>query len=176
VAESNRRFGNNQKARQLFQEILVRDPQNLRALTSLTKLETDFSRWPEAEALQRRLMAATPGPDAAAEAQLGDILLHEGKLDEAHRAIMDCLAADPYSYQAHMDLGKLRVRQNNWAEVRKNLEFVMRFFPDENSAVYPLLFKADKNLGDSAAAARAVKFGLRVFPDNSELQQLKPLL
>ncbi|HET6142493.1 MAG TPA: fused MFS/spermidine synthase [Candidatus Acidoferrales bacterium] len=176
VAESNRRFGNNQKARQLFQEILVRDPQNLRALTSLTKLETDFSRWPEAEALQRRLMAATPSPDAAAEAQLGDILLHEGKLDEAYRAIMDCLAADPYSYQAHMDLGKLRVRQNNWAEVRKNLEFVMRFFPDENSEVYPLLFKADKNLGDSAAAARAVKFGLRVFPDNSELQQLKPLL
>ena len=54
VAESNRRFGNNQKARQSFQEILARDPQNLQALGSLLKLETDFSRWPEAEALQRR--------------------------------------------------------------------------------------------------------------------------
>jgi spermidine synthase len=176
VAESNRRFGNNQKARQSFQEILARDPQQLQALTSLAKLETDFSRWPEAETLQRRIIAATPHPNAAAQAQLADILLHEEKLDEAHRALMDCLSADPYSYQAHMDLGKLLARQNKWAEARTHLEFVMRYFPDENSEVYSLLFKADKTLGESSAAANAVKFGLRVFPDDSELQQLKPLL
>jgi predicted Zn-dependent protease len=176
VAESNRRFGNNQKARQSFQDILERDPQNLQALTSLTKLETDFSRWPEAEVLQRRVMAATPNPDAAAQAQLADILLREGKLDEAYRALNDCLAEDPYSYQAHLDLGKLLAKQNKWQEARNHLEFVMRFFPDESSEVYPLLFKTDKNLGDAAAAAKAVKFGMRVFPDSSELQQLKPLM
>jgi spermidine synthase len=176
LAESNRRFGNNQKARQSFQEILARDPQNLQALASLTKLEMDFSRWAEAESLQRRIMTADTHPDAAAFAQLAEILLHEDKLDEAYRAMMDCLAADPYSYQAHMDLGKLLARQNKWAEARTHLEFVMRYFPDENSELYPLLFKADKTLGDSAAAAKAVKFGLRVFPDSSELQRLKPLL
>lgn len=176
VAEANRRFGNNQKARQSFQEILVRDPQNLQALTSLAKLETDFSRWPDAETLQRRIVAATLHPDAAAQAQLGDILLREDKVDEAYRALTDCLAADPYSYQAHIDLGKLLIRQNKWSEARKHLEFVMRYYPDEDADLYPLILKVDKNLGDYAAAARAVKFGLRVFPDNSELQQLKPLL
>jgi tetratricopeptide (TPR) repeat protein len=176
VAESNRRFGNNQKARQMFEEILTRDPKNLQALTSLSKLEFDFSRWSEAEDLQRRIMHAEPHPGAAAHAQLAEILLHEGKLDEAYSASMDALAEDPYSYQAHMSLGKLLAQQGKWAEARTHLEFVMRFFPDENSEVYPLLFKADKNLGDSAAAAKAVKFGLRVFPDNSELQRLKPLV
>ncbi|HWF13908.1 MAG TPA: fused MFS/spermidine synthase [Candidatus Acidoferrales bacterium] len=176
VAESNRRFGNNQKARQMFEEILTRDPRNARAMASLVKLEIDFSRWPEAESLQRRIMTAAAHPDTAANAQLAEILLHEGKLDEAYRAIMDCLAEDRYSYQAHLNLGKLLAQQNKWAEARKHLEFVMRFYPDENSEVYPLLFTADKTLGDPLAAARAVKFGLRVFPDNSELQRLKPLL
>jgi tetratricopeptide (TPR) repeat protein len=126
--------------------------------------------------LQRRIMTAAAHPDTAANAQLAEILLHEGKLDEAYRAIMDCLAEDRYSYQAHLNLGKLLAQQNKWAEARKHLEFVMRFYPDENSEVYPLLFTADKTLGDPLAAARAVKFGLRVFPDNSELQRLKPLL
>ncbi|HEX3375393.1 MAG TPA: fused MFS/spermidine synthase [Candidatus Acidoferrales bacterium] len=176
VAESNRRFGNNQKARQQLEEILARDPQNLRALASLAKLEIDFSRWREAEDMQRRIMRADPHPNSEAHAQLAEILLHENKWDEAYSASLDCLALDPYSYQAHMSLGKLLAQQNKWAEARKHLEFVMRFFPDESSEVYPLLFKADKNLGDSAAAAKAVKFGLRVFPDNSELQRLKPLV
>jgi tetratricopeptide (TPR) repeat protein len=176
LAESNRRFGNNQKARQELEEVLARDPQNLQALASLTKLEIDFSHWREAEGFQRRIMLADPHPDAAAHAQLADILLHEGKLDEAYSANLDSLSEDPYSYQAHMSLGKLLAQQNKWAEARKHLEFVMRFFPDESSEVYPMLFKIDKNLGDSAAAAKAVKFGLRVFPDNLELQRLKPLL
>ena len=52
----------------------------------------------------------------------------------------------------------------------------MRYFPDEDSGIYPLLFQADKALGDPSAAAKAVRFGLRLFPDNSELQRLKLLL
>jgi spermidine synthase len=176
VAESNRRFGNNQKARQELEEVLARDPQDLQALTSLAKLEIDFSRWSEAEALQRRMMIANAHPDAAAHAQLAESLLHEGKLDAAYSASLDSLSEDPYNYQAHMSLGKLLAQQNKWSEAIKHLEFVMRYFPDENAEVYPLLFKADKTLGDSTAAAKAVKFGLRIFPDNSELQLLKPLL
>ena len=52
----------------------------------------------------------------------------------------------------------------------------MRFYPDEDSGIYPLLFQADKALGDPSAAAKAVRFGLRVFPDNSDLQRLNLLL
>ena len=52
----------------------------------------------------------------------------------------------------------------------------MRYFPDENSEIYPLLFQADKALGDPSGAAKAVRFGLRLFPDNSELQRLNLLL
>jgi tetratricopeptide (TPR) repeat protein len=176
LAESNRRFGNNEKAREGFERILVRDPENLRALESLSKLDVDFSRWPEAEALQRRLIAADPhaGPDAIAE--LAEIFLREDKFDEAYRAMMDCLTQDPYNYQTQFNLGELLAKKNNWAEARRHLEFVMRYYPDQDAEIYPLLFQADRALGDPSAAAKAVRFGLRMFPDNSELQRLNLML
>jgi len=52
------------------------------------------------------------------------------------------------------------------------LEFMMRFYPDQDSGIYPLLHQADIALGDPAAATKAVRFGLRIFPDNSELKRL----
>ncbi len=176
LAETDRRFGNNEKARQALQKILDRDPGNLPALESLAKLDVDFSRWTEAEDLQRRILTADLNSGGAACAELADILLHEDKQDEAYHATLDCLALDPYNYQAHLDLGVLLAKQKQWPEARRHLEFVMRFFPDENSEIYPLLFQADRALGDPSAAAKAVRFGLRLFPDNSELRRLNLLL
>ncbi len=176
LAEADRHFGNNEKARAALQRILERDPGNARALESLVKLDVDFSRWAEAEDLQRRLLAADPNPAVAARARFAEILLREDKLDEAYRAMLDCLAVDPYDFQTHLNLGELLARQKKWEEARLHLEFVMRFYPDEDSRIYPLLFQADQALGDASAAAKAVRFGLRVFPDNSELQRLNLLL
>jgi predicted Zn-dependent protease len=176
LAETNRRFGNNENARAALQGVLERDPGNLRALESLAKLDVDFSRWPEAEDLQRRLIAANPQSGAAARAALAEILLREDKLEEAYRAMLDCLAQDPYNYQTQLNLGELLARQKKWAEARRHLEFVMRYFPDEDSGIYPLLFQADQALGDPSAAAKAARFGLRMFPGNSELQRLNLLL
>jgi spermidine synthase len=175
LAETDRHFGNNEKARGALQRILQRDPGNMRALRSLVKLDMDFSRWPEAEDLQRRLLAADLNAGAAARAQLAEILRHEEKPDEAYRAMLDCLALDPYNYQTQLNLGELFAEQKKWAEARQHLEFVMRYFPDEDEKVYPLLFQADRALGDASAAASAVRFGLRMFPDSSELQRLNLL-
>ena len=176
LAEADRHFGNNETARQAFQRILARDPRNLAALESLVKLDKDFSRWAEAEELQRRLLAANPQASAAARAQLAEILMREDKQDEAYQAMLDCLAQDPYNYQTQLNLGEMLARQKKWAEARPHLEFVMRYFPDEESAIYPLLFQADQALGDPSAAAKAARFGLRLFPSNSELQRLNSLL
>ena len=92
LAEADRRFGNNEKARNALQRILDRDPGNLQAIESLVKLDTDFSRWSDAETLQRRLIAADPHASAAECAQLGEILLHEEKQDEAYSTMLQCLA------------------------------------------------------------------------------------
>ena len=118
------------------------------------------------------MIAADPHAGAAGLAQLAETLLREEKLDEAYRAMLDCLAVDPYNYQAHRDLGELLARQKKWAEARRHLEFVMQYFPDEDSGVYPLLYHADQALGDPRAAAKAARFGLRLFPGDSELRRL----
>ena len=173
LAETDRRFGNNEKARQALAHILERDPKNVPALQSLTQLDTDFSRWPEARSLERRLIAANPRPGAAAYATLGGMLVQSGDINEAYRAMQDCLARDPYNFQTHVNLGVLLTRQKKWAEARQHLEFVMRYFPDDNATIYPLLFQVDNALGDPRAAAEAVRFGLRMFPDNSDLQRLR---
>jgi spermidine synthase len=175
-AETDRRFGNNEKARQAFQRILERDPKNLPALQSLKQLDTDFSRWPEAEDLQRRIIAAGPHPAAAAYAELGETFLRAGNQDEALRAMQESIALDPYNYQAHVGLGQIFTIRKKWAEARRHLEFVRQYFPDEDAAIYAMLFQVDIALGDPRAAAGAVRFGLRLFPDDSDLQRLKLLL
>jgi tetratricopeptide (TPR) repeat protein len=90
--------------------------------------------------------------------------------------MLDALTADPYNYQAHRDLAEFLAKRKRWAEARRHLEFVMRLYPDQDAAIYPLLFRADQALGDPRAAAKAIRFGLHVFPDNSELQQLNLVL
>ncbi len=83
------------------------------------------------------------------------------------------LSRDPYNFQAHLNLGQLFVRRQRWAEARQNLEFVMRYFPDEDPGIYSMLFHVDTCLRDPRAAAAAVRFGLRMFPGDPDLLRLK---
>ena len=89
--------------------------------------------------------------------------------------MLQCLAEDPYNFQSQLNLGKLLARQEQWAEARRHLQFVMRYFPDQDSGVYPLLFRADLALGDPSAAGKALRFGLRMFPDDSDLRRMNML-
>jgi spermidine synthase len=175
-AEANRHFGNNEKARAALQNLISKDPagdphEDLRPLQSLVKLEVDFSRWQEAETLQRRLIAGDPDSGTAARAELAEILMREGKQDEAYRAMLDCLVQDPYNQQTHVNLGKLLAAQKKWAEARPHLEFVARYFPDTDAEIYPLLIQADQALGDPAAATNAARLGVRMFPDDPQLKR-----
>jgi spermidine synthase len=171
-AETDRRFGNNEQAQQAFRHILEREPNDLRTLESLRHLATDFSRWPEAEDLEQRLIAADPHASAAAYAQLAETLLRAGDLGKAYSAMQDCLARDPYNFRTQLNLGALLRQQKKWAEARQHLEFVRRYFPDTDAGTYTLLFEVDNALGDPRGAADAVRFGLRMFPDNSDLRHL----
>ena len=79
---------------------------------------------------------------------------------------------DPYNLQTQLNLGEMLTQQKKWPEARVHLEFVMRFFPDQDEKIYPLLYQVDRELGDPHSAEKAVRFGLRMFPDSSELRRL----
>jgi len=172
-AETDRRSGNNEKARQEFMHILDRDPKNLRALKSLKQLAKDYSLWPQAEYFQLRLIATDPHEARASDyAELAELFLRVGDLDNAYHAMQDCLAHDPYNFQTQINLGELLYRQKKWTEARQHLEFVRRYFPDGDPDTYSLLYEVDNALGDPRAAADAIRFGLRIFPNNVNLQRL----
>ncbi len=50
-----------------------------------------------------------------------------------------------------------------------------RFFPDADPQTYALLYEVYNALGNPKTAAEAVRFGSRMFPDDSDLSRLKLL-
>jgi tetratricopeptide (TPR) repeat protein len=117
-----------------------------------------------------------PHAGAGGYSQLAEMLIRAGKLDAALAAIQQSLARDPYNFQANLNWAELLHRQKKWNEARDRLELVRRYFPDGDAETYTLLYEVCHELGDTRAAADAVRFGLRMFPDNADLQRLKLLL
>jgi spermidine synthase len=174
-AEVNRRIDkpeNQQLAWQQYQAILMRDPKNLPALQSVILLDVDNSRWAEAADLQRRLIAGKARPDANDYEQLAELLLRLRQEDAARSALQQSLALDPYNFKAHLVLGVLFRHEQLWTEAQENLEFVRRFSPDADPGTYSLLYEVYTALGQAQAASEAVRFGLRVFPGNADLEKL----
>ena len=172
LAETNRLTTKLDLAHQQFLRILERDPANLRALGSLEQLYSDTGHPAEAAAIERRLIAANPRASADDYAELGEMLKRAGKLDDAVVAMQDCLARDPYNFQTNLNLGQIYDVQKRYLDARRRLEFVERFFPDVDSQTYSLLYEVDTALGDSKAAADAVRFGLSLFPNDPDLLKL----
>jgi uncharacterized protein HemY len=174
-AEVNRRIGkpeNNKLAWEQYQAILMREPNNLPALGSLILLDVDLSRWAEAADLERRLIAAKPHPEANDYEQLAEVLLRLRQEDAGRAALQQCLALDPYNFKAHLFLGVLYRHEQLWTEAQDHLEFVRRYSPDADPGTYSLLYEVYTALGQSRAASEAVRFGLRVFPGNADLEKL----
>ena len=174
-AEVQRRSGDaadNKLAWEQYQKILMRDPNNARALESLVQLDADIARWPEAVSTQQRLIAAKSHPDAADYEQLGEFLLRVRQEQEGREAFQQALALDPYNFKAHLYLGVLFRAEQLWTEAQAHLEFVRRYSPDADPGTYSLLYEVYMAQGRPHEAAQALKLGLRFFPDNSNLQQL----
>lgn len=174
-AEVNRRtdkLDNQKLAWEQYQTILMRDPKNLPALQSLALLDVANARWAEAADIERRAIAAKPHPAASDYEQLAEILLRLRQEDEARNVLQQCLTLDPYNFKAHLFLGVLYRHEQLWTEAQEHLEFIRRFSPDADPGTYSLLYDVYTALGQTQAAAEAVRFGLRVFPGNADLKRL----
>jgi spermidine synthase len=162
----------NKLAWEQYQAILMRDPSYVPALESVVQLDTDLSRWPEAVSMKQRSIAAKSHPVAGDYEQLGELLLRIRQEQEGRDALQQALVLDPYDFKAHLYLGVLFRAEQLWTEAQAHLEFVRRYSPDADPGTYSLLYEVYMAQGQPHAAAEAVKFGLRVFPDNSNLKQL----
>jgi tetratricopeptide (TPR) repeat protein len=89
-------------------------------------------------------------PDAQAEAMLGTIQLHVGRMDEATSRIEAAAAAGPGLAQTQLALGLLRLEQSHPAQALPPLEAAARLAPDDFVAQYTFALTMLQQEGDHA--------------------------
>lgn len=171
LAIAKQRSGAVADASALFSKIPPSDAHFLDALRSRVEMEAAVNQWRSAIALQQDLVARQTSPSARDLCRLGDLVLRGGRLAEAERPLRDGLASDPYAYLCHRDLGELLRATQRYAEAQSHLEFVLRFFPEQDPKVYlslALLYRAE---GKSERARGVLAKGRRIFPADTLLRQ-----
>ncbi len=154
----------------LFRQILARNPDYKPAIESMRTLERARGRWQEALPWQRRLAEMNPGHAELAE--LGELLMQAGEFAEAEQRFLSALEKEPYNYSARRYLGEIYVRLEKWEAALPHLEHVVRLEPEREAGVYALLARTYRALGRERDAEKIVAKGRRMFPSNSELQEM----
>ncbi|MFI5056729.1 MAG: fused MFS/spermidine synthase [Candidatus Acidiferrales bacterium] len=152
-----------------FVEKQPRNPDGLRARFSFAR---DNNDWAAANAAQRKLLAVAPEPAPVEYCRLGDSYLHLRKLNAAEEPLRKGLQLDPYSFLCHRDLGELERATGRNTEAQRELELVVRLFPEADPKTYASLALVYRAEGKPGRADEILSKGQRIFPNDSLLREL----
>ncbi len=123
---------------------------------------------PKALAVQQERVLSNPA-DAAAQVDLGNLLLLDGKTAEAEAAYRRAITLDPASVNAHFDLGLLLQQRKEERAASQEFKRVIELAPDHAWAHYQLGVLREGSGNESAAVrSYATAFALNprlAFPD-----------
>jgi spermidine synthase/Tfp pilus assembly protein PilF len=171
LAVTLHKSGDETSAREQLGKILKAHPHFLPALTDEMQFAADRKDFRLALIAQLNRMVVMPDAPASEYCRLGAIWMKLSNFSEAEPVLLRGISKDPYSYACHQELGELYRATGRTARARQNFEFVVRFYPDYDPAVFAALAAVDTDLGDSRAAAAILRKGLRLFPANPELEK-----
>jgi spermidine synthase len=171
LAIAEYRSGEDSAARARVTDILKRYPHFLPALTDEMDFAADRKDYRIALLAQLNRMSVMTDPPASEYCRLGAIWMKMSKLAEAEPILLKGTSKDPYSYACHLDLGELYRETGQLPLARQHFELVVRFYPDYDPSIFRSLAGVYFALGDSRAAGAILHKGLRVFPDDPELQR-----
>ena len=117
------------EAEKAYQQTLAIAPDNPDALTALTNLYMRQKRFPDAEALLRRLVVQAP-TNAGAHLQLGRMLIISGKNEEAANELEAGLKLDP-DPKAERDLADLYSDMGKSEQAQKLYATLLTSHPDD---------------------------------------------
>jgi len=172
LANVARRQGQYDTAELLARQVLGRDPNFIPAIQCMMRVTRARERWDESAQWQATLLKLKPDSDPDEYSRLGEVLYQAGKDDLAERAFVAALQKEPYSYAAHRNLGEIYIKKKTWDKAQAELEFVEHFHPDADASTFIRLAEIYRNTGRPQSAAEILRKGLRIFPDNIELQNL----
>jgi spermidine synthase len=169
VAEHKR--GEEASARLLVDQILKNNSRFLPALTDEMEFATDRKDFRIALLAQLNRMGVMTDPPASEYCRLGAIWMKIFNFAEAEPVLLRGISKDPYSYACHLELGELYRRTGKISLARENFEFVVRFYPDYDPAVFRVLASVYADMGNAHAAEEVLRKGSRLFPSDPELQK-----
>jgi len=168
------RSGEDSAARSLVDQILLRHPRSLPALTDEMEFAADRKDFRIALLAQLNRMSVMPDPPASEYCRLGAIWMKMSNLAAAEAVLLKGTLKDPYSYACHLDLGELYSETGRLPLARQHFELVVRFYPDYDPTIFRSLAGVYVALGDSRSAMATLRKGLRLFPDDPDLQKAVP--
>src|SRR5882762_2275063 len=174
LAIAEHRSGEDTSARSHVDEILKRHPRFLPALSDEMEFAADRKDFRIALLAQLNRMAVMPDPPASEYCRLGAIWMKMSNLAEAEPVLLRGTLKDPYSYTCHLELGELYRESGRFSLARLHFELVVRFYPDYDPTIFRSLAGVYLALGDSHSAIATLRKGLRLFPDDPELQKAVP--
>jgi spermidine synthase len=174
LAIAEHRNGEDTSARSRVDEILKRHPRFLPALSDQMEFAADRKDFRIALLAQLNRMAVMPDPSASEYCRLGAIWMKMSNLAEAEPVLLRGTLKDPYSYACNLELGELYRETGRLPLARQHFELIVRFYPDYDPAIFRSLAGVCLALGDSRSAMATLRKGLRLFPDDPELQKAAP--
>ncbi|WP_345534180.1 tetratricopeptide repeat protein [Viridibacterium curvum] len=154
--------GDLRAARQLYQEALRQNAQNVDALNGLGLIAAHDNQPDQAERYFRAALRADPA-DGVANAQLA-LLYAEGDAAGAEAKLRSLIASQPTNAAGHFALGNLFSRQGRWAEAQQAL--FQAYTLDSNNP--DILFNLAVSLEQVRQPALARQFYERALQANSK--------
>ncbi|USX17785.1 PEP-CTERM system TPR-repeat protein PrsT [Oxalobacteraceae bacterium OTU3REALA1] len=152
------------EASELFEQTLVRHPDNPAALLGLVRLALHADKHDAAMALVERALAHTPN-DVDAWRQKGDLLRLQGKNPEALLAYQKVLTLHPVQVQAHVDIASLHIQSGKLKEASAELGIARRVSQNNLMLIYTQAL-LDFREGKLAVAQENLQRVLRAAPDH----------
>ena len=111
--------GDYEQARQLYREVLTRDPRNRDALLGLGAVATAQGEGQQAQAVYRRVLSQNPG-DRVATAAISNLGMGPGAAaPQGEARLKQALAQDPGAPYLNFSLGNLYASQRRWSEAQQ---------------------------------------------------------
>ena len=151
-------------------EFLRNNPTSEPGWRAKADIANGLKDWPAAVEAQTRLISLRPD-SADEQCRLGDMLLRSRRITEAESPLRSGLRLDPYAFLCHRELGELERATGRTAEAIKELEWIVRYFPEADAKTYLSLALAYQTVGDKLEAEAALSKGRRLFPNDSLLRE-----
>ena len=162
--------GQGQAAQEALEGCLNLDPKHIKALKALFRVELSEGRLAQAQALQKRVVAANPRNLYDEWANLGKISMAVGKTQEALDALENSLQLEPLGYLAHRNMAEYYVDAGKSQKAIQEYRFLIRHYPSEDANLYLRLHDLYLKVGNDDAAKKLLNKAKRIFPFNSEIQ------